>query len=123
MRLDLQLFSLYMVAGFISIVLSGYFGTASLLWISVILITIREGLFDPAYNNILSRSVSEHKQGKLQGVNQGLHSSYEIFGPFAAGIIYLYNPLSIYIIATLFMITTLLYFCKKLESLRMNTQS
>jgi DHA1 family tetracycline resistance protein-like MFS transporter len=101
-----------MIAGFASIVLSGYLSMASLLWFSVVLITIGEGLFDPSYNNMLSQSVSENKQGKLQGVNQGLHSSYEIFGPFAAGLIYLYNPLAIYIIAALLMMTTLLYFSK-----------
>jgi len=37
----------------------------------------------------MMQSVNENKQGQLQGVNQGLHSSYEIFGPFAAGLIYL----------------------------------
>ena len=101
-----------MITGFASIALSGYLGMSSLLWMSIVLITVGEGLFDPSYNNILSHSVSEKKQGKLQGVNQGLHSSYEIFGPFAAGLIYLYNPLAIYIIAALLMMTTLLYFFK-----------
>lgn len=101
-----------MIAGFASIVLSGYLGVASLLWISIVLITVGEGLFDPSYNNLLSHSVSENKQGQLQGVNQGLHSSYEIVGPFAAGLIYLYNPLAIYFIAALLMMTTLLCFCK-----------
>lgn len=101
-----------MITGFASIVLSGYLGMCNLLWMSIALITIGEGLFDPSYNNILSQSVSENKQGKLQGVNQGLHSSYEIFAPFAAGLIYLYNPLAIYIIVALLMMATLLYFFK-----------
>lgn len=101
-----------MIAGFACIALSGYLGMATLMWISIVLITIGEGLFDPSYNNMLSQSVSENKQGQLQGVNQGLHSSYEIFGPFAAGLIYLYNPLAIYLLAALLMMTTLLCFCK-----------
>lgn len=101
-----------MIAGFTSLVLSGYLGIASLLWISIVLITVGEGLFDPSYNNMLSQSVSDDKQGQLQGVNQGLHSSYEIFGPFAAGLVYLYNPLAIYILAALLMMITLLYFSK-----------
>jgi len=101
-----------MITGLASIVLSGYLGMASLLWLSIVLITVGEGLYDPSYNNMLSQSVSENKQGKLQGVNQGLHSSYEIFGPFAAGLIYLYNPLAIYIISALLMMTTLLCFFK-----------
>lgn len=101
-----------MIVGLASIAISGYVGLASLLWISIALITVGEGLFDPSYNNLLSHSVSENKQGQLQGVNQGLHSSYEIFGPFAAGVIYLYNPVSIYIIATLLLIATFLYLNK-----------
>lgn len=101
-----------MIAGFTSIVLSGYLGIASLLWISIVLITLGEGLFDPSYNNMLSRSVSENKQGQLQGVNQGLHSSYEIFAPFAAGLIYLYHPLAIYTLVALLMMATLLSFYK-----------
>lgn len=101
-----------MITGFASIALSGYLSITSLLWISIVLITVGEGLFDPSYNTMLSRSVSENKQGQLQGVNQGLHSSYEIFAPFAAGVLYLYNPLAIYILAVLLMITTLLCFCK-----------
>jgi DHA1 family tetracycline resistance protein-like MFS transporter len=101
-----------MIMGFVFLTLSGYLGMSSLLWMSIVLITVGEGLFDPSYNNMLSKSVSENKQGQLQGVNQGLHSSYEIFGPFVAGLIYLYNPLAIYTIAALLMITTLVYFFK-----------
>jgi DHA1 family tetracycline resistance protein-like MFS transporter len=101
-----------MISGFATIVLGGYLGMASVLWVAIMLITIGEGLFDPSYNNILSHSVSENKQGQLQGVNQGLHSLYEIFAPFAAGLIYLYDPLAIYILATLLMSTTLIFFSK-----------
>jgi DHA1 family tetracycline resistance protein-like MFS transporter len=92
---------------------------ADLLWVSIMLITIGEGLFDPSYNNMLSHSVSENKQGQLQGVNQGLHSLYEIFAPFAAGLIYLYNPLAIYILAALLMTTTLLCFCKNSRAFKL----
>lgn len=104
---------IFVIAGFLSLVLGGYLSITSLLWLSIALITVGEGLFDPSYNNILSHSVSENKQGKLQGVNQSLHSSYEILAPFATGLIYLYNPLAVYIIGVLLMIATLLYFLKK----------
>jgi DHA1 family tetracycline resistance protein-like MFS transporter len=105
-----------MMAGFSSVALSGYLGMTPLLWISIGLITIGEGLFDPTYNNMLSHSVNEKKQGQLQGVNQGLHSSYEMFGPFVAGLIYLHNPQTIYIIAALLMVITLLYFFKNVRA-------
>ena len=111
---------LLMIAGFASIVLSGNLGMTSLMYVSIVLITVGEGLFDPSYNNMLSQSVSENKQGQLQGVNQGLHSLYEIFGPFAAGVIYLYHPMAVYIMAALLMMITLLYFSKAREFFKIN---
>ena len=97
-----------MIGGFILLVLGG----SGLIALSIVLITVGEGLFDPSYNNMLSHSVSEKKQGQLQGVNQGLHSIYEIFGPLIAGVIYLYHPIVVYIITTVLMIATLFYYCK-----------
>jgi hypothetical protein len=49
-----------------------------------------------------------------------LHSLYEIFAPFAAGVIYLYHPIAVYLIATMLILMTLLYFCKVRESLTSN---
>lgn len=98
---------LLIVLGFFSIVLSGYLGMVGFLYVSIALITIGEGLFDPTYNAMLSRCVDENRQGQLQGVNQGLHSLYEIFAPFVAGVIYLYNPIAIYIVAMMLMLITL----------------
>lgn len=95
------------ISGFFSTVLSGYLGIAHLLWLSIVLIIVGEGLFDPSYNNRLSHSVDENTQGKLQGVNQSLHSLYEIFTPFGAGLIYLYNPLAVYIIGVFLMLAAL----------------
>lgn len=109
-----------MIVGFSFIVLSGYLGMASMLWISIVLITIGEGLFDPSYNNMLSHSVSDNKQGQLQGVNQALHSSYEIFAPLAAGLIFLYNPIAIYIFVVFLLMTTLLCFCKNMRVFEFN---
>lgn len=109
---------LIVISGFILIVIAGNYGMSILLWIAIILITTGEGLFDPSYNNILSQSVSENKQGQLQGVNQGLHSLYEIFGPIAAGIIYLYNPISVYVAAAFLMLITLLIFCNRCHLLQ-----
>lgn len=101
---------LLMLAGFISLVLGGYYAQVLLLLVAIVFITLGEGLFDPPYNNMLSRSVNENKQGQLQGVNQSLHSLYEIFGPFAAGVIFLYNPIAVYVIAAVLILATLLCF-------------
>lgn len=109
-----------MLLGFSSLVLGGFLGVVGLLYIAIGLITVGEGLFDPSYNTLLSHSVSDNKQGQLQGVNQGLHSLYEIFAPFAAGVIYLYNPMAVYVIAGMLILITLLYFCKARKSLNSN---
>lgn len=47
---------------------------------------------------MLSQSASAKKQGQVQGVNQSLHSLYEIFVPSATGLVYQYSPITIYII-------------------------
>lgn len=101
---------LLMLAGFISLVLGGYYHLIFLLWVAIVFITLGEGLFDPPYNNMLSHSVNENKQGQLQGVNQSLHSLYEIFGPFTAGVIFLYNPIAVYLIAAALILVTLVCF-------------
>jgi len=101
-----------MTSGFMCLVLGAFTGMIALLWTAVVLITLGEGLFDPIYNNLLSASVDESKQGQLQGVNQSLHSSYGIFGPLAAGAIYLYTPIAVYVIGAICMLVSLLYFSR-----------
>lgn len=103
-----------MIGGFSCIVISASLDIANLLWAAIVLITIGEGLFDPSYNNLLSQSVREDKQGQLQGINQSIHSCYEMFAPFAAGLLYLYNPLVIYMMVIILMLATLLYYSKNL---------
>jgi DHA1 family tetracycline resistance protein-like MFS transporter len=101
-----------MFIGFSFISFSDYYNAVILLWAAIIFITIGEGLFDPHYNNMLSHSVSENKQGQLQGVNQGIQSLLYAIFPAISGMIYLYHPIAVYIVAAFLMIVTLLYFYK-----------
>lgn len=104
---------LLMIAGFSFIAFSDYYHTIILLWAAIPLITIGEGLFDPHYNNMLSHSVSDNKQGQLQGVNQGIQSLLYAIFPAISGMIYLYHPAAVYIVSAFLMIVTLLYFYKQ----------
>lgn len=114
---------LLMIVGFSFIAFSDYYNAVILLWAAVIFITIGEGLFDPHYNNMLSHSVNDNKQGKLQGVNQGIQSLLYAIFPAVSGMIYLYHPAAVYIVAAFLTIITLLYFCKQLVNYSLENKS
>jgi len=94
------------------IMLSVHIESPILIIAAVISITLGEGLFDPAYNGRLSRSVDESSQGKLQGVNQSLQSAYRVLVPLAAAAIYLVSPAILYGVATCVIIGSLILFLK-----------
>lgn len=95
------------------IFVSSFFPHAYLIVASVIFITLGEGLFEPSLNGNLSKSVSDNKQGKLQGVNQSLQSLYRILIPLAAAAIYMYSPAILYVIAMLISLGALLIFTRQ----------
>jgi DHA1 family tetracycline resistance protein-like MFS transporter len=79
---------------------------------AVVFITLGEGLFDPTYNGMLSATVSESQQGKLQGASQSLQSVYNAIIPMLVAAIYFYNRSSIYAIAAASMIIALIIFTR-----------
>jgi MFS transporter, DHA1 family, tetracycline resistance protein len=94
------------------IFLSNYLHSSYLIFGAVILITLGEGLFDPAYNGRLSQSVDESNQGKLQGVNQSMQSAYRVLIPIAAAAIYFVSPGLLYGVATLIGLGALVLYSK-----------
>ena len=80
--------------------------------LAVICIISGEGLFDATYNGKLSRSIDESKQGKLQGVNQSMHSANNVLIPLGAATIYYYSPVLLYATATLIAITASVLYAK-----------
>jgi len=94
--------------GFIFILGSMFLSSVILIYPAVICILAGEGLFDPTYNSLLSQSVDESNQGKLQGVNQGLQSCTRVLIPLGAGTIYYYRPFVLYFIATLIIIFSMI---------------
>lgn len=91
---------------------SAFNASVVLLILAVVFITLGEGLFDPSYNSRLSQSVSENKQGQLQGASQSLQAAYRIFVPLIAAAIYVYSPSALFAIASLLAIWALAMFAR-----------
>ncbi len=77
---------------------------------AVACIVLGEGLFDPSYNARLSNTVTEDKQGLLQGTSQSLQALYHVLVPLGAAAIYSYNKATVFGIAIILMICGLLLF-------------
>jgi len=77
---------------------------------AVACIVLGEGLFDPSYNARLFNTVTEDKQGLLQGTSQSLQALYHVLVPLGAAAIYSYNKATVFGIATILMICGLLLF-------------
>jgi len=78
------------------ILTSIYVNSAVVISLAVIAIISGEGLFDPIYNGILSKSVEENEQRKLQGLNQSLQSANNVLVPLGVAAIYFYSPTILY---------------------------
>ncbi|CAN5850443.1 tetracycline resistance MFS efflux pump [soil metagenome] len=101
-----------LMLGLALVFVSAYLPSTILLLSAVIFITLGEGLFDPTYNGLLSRSVDESKQGSLQGANQSLQAAYHVIVPLAAAALYVYSHSILYGIATLILAWALVMFAK-----------
>ena len=101
-----------MTIGFSLIIVSAYNASAALFITAVIFIALGEGLFDPSYNSRLSQSVSEDKQGKLQGANQSLQAVYHVIVPIISAVIYIYSHGALFAIAAMLLVWTLILFIK-----------
>jgi DHA1 family tetracycline resistance protein-like MFS transporter len=84
-----------------------------LLIIGVICLVLGEGLFEPTYTGMLSASVEENEQGKLQGASQSLQSAYLVLIPILAGVVYSVSHSAVYAIATVLMTIGLILFLRK----------
>ena len=90
------------------IVLSVFIHSVFVIALAAIFIISGEGLFDPVFNGMLSQSVEESQQGKLQGVNQSLQSLNNIFIPLLAAAIYFLSPVVLYSVASLITVSAIL---------------
>lgn len=99
-----------LVLGLGLLFVSAYITSVIFIIGAVACIVLGEGLFDPSYNARLSNTVTEDKQGLLQGTNQSLQALYHVLVPLGAAAIYTYNQGAVFGIATLLMICGLLLF-------------
>lgn len=84
--------------------------SVTIIGLAIIFIICGDGLFEPSYNGILSQSVDETEQGKLQGVNQSLQSANNVLIPMGAATIYLNSPGTLYIIAAFTIVSAIITF-------------
>ncbi|SFW75021.1 MFS transporter [Chitinophaga sancti] len=98
--------------GLLFIVAAMLLSSLILIALAVICILFGEGLFDPTYNSLLSQSVDESNQGKIQGVNQSLRSCIRVLIPLGAATLYYYSPCILYIVATCSLITAFIMYGK-----------
>ncbi len=90
--------------GLACLFVSSYFPSGYLIFTAVVLIVIGEGLFDPSYNSQLSNSVSDTKQGLLQGTNHSLQALYRVIIPIGAATIYTFNHGVIFALASIILL-------------------
>jgi DHA1 family tetracycline resistance protein-like MFS transporter len=73
------------IAGYFLFALVGVINSVYLLYISVIVLIIGDGLFEPAMSGLIANSAEPHMQGKIQGANQSIQSAARMIGPFYGG--------------------------------------
>lgn len=56
-----------------------------LLYVSVIVVIIGDGLFEPSMSGLISNSVEPKMQGRVQGANQSMQSATRVVGPLYGG--------------------------------------
>jgi len=101
-----------MTIGLSLMFVSAFNASAALFITAVIFIALGEGFFDPSYNSRLSQSVSEDKQGQLQGASQSMQAVYHVIVPLLSAAIYIYSHSALFAIAALLLAWTLVLFIK-----------
>ena len=77
--------------GFFMMTLTLIIPSVFLIYFSLIILNIGDGLFEPSQGGLISKSVGPQMQGRVQGANQGTQSIARIIGPFLAAFIYGYG--------------------------------
>lgn len=101
-----------MIIGLSLLFVSAYKASTVFLLTAVIFIALGEGLFDPSYNSRLSQSVSEEKQGQLQGASQSLQAAYHVIVPLVSAAIYIYSHSALFAIAAFLLVWALVLFIR-----------
>lgn len=100
------------ILGYALFVSVSFIHSLVLLYISVIVVIIGDGLFEPSMSGLISNGVEATMQGRVQGANQSMQSAARVVGPLYGG--WAYNigiavPYIGNIIVAFFAVVTLLY--------------
>ncbi|WKL49598.1 MFS transporter [Flavobacterium pectinovorum] len=98
--------------GLALIMISVYVHSIAVVACAVIFIISGAGLFETTYSGVLSQSVGESNQGKLQGVNQSLQSANNMLLPLGAATVYFYYPGMLYTTASVIVLTAVFIYAK-----------
>jgi DHA1 family tetracycline resistance protein-like MFS transporter len=63
----------------------------AILFTAIVILNIGDGMFQPAMASLISKSVEQKKQGRVQGANQSIQAISRVLGPLAAAGLYQYN--------------------------------
>jgi MFS transporter, DHA1 family, tetracycline resistance protein len=65
-----------------------YVPYAPIMYVSIIVFIIGDGLTEPSLSGLIANSAEPHIQGRIQGANQSMQSFARIIGPLFCGITY-----------------------------------
>ena len=101
-----------------SAALTTFYTNTILLYICIVVFIIGDGLYEPSNNSLISKTVDQNMQGRVQGANQGLQSLTRIFGPLFAAWIYTYGKELPFVSEAVFIFFALAVFLVSLSVIR-----
>jgi MFS transporter, DHA1 family, tetracycline resistance protein len=104
--------------GFITIVITAVTNSLILFYIAIIILNIGDGLFEPSYNSLVSKSVGPKMQGRVQGANQGMQSIGRVIAPLFSAWVYGYWRGLPFVLESIFALIALLVFIYSLPLIR-----
>lgn len=95
----------FQMLAYVFLTCSQLFLNFPLFIIGILVFGFGESIFSPAFNGMLSKSVSNKEQGKIQGASQSIQSLARVVGPIVGGQLYIhlghYSPSAMGIIFSL----------------------
>lgn len=76
------------IVGYSLLVISAMVHVSLFLIIGMILFGIGDAIFGPAFNGLLSKSVTDSEQGRIQGGAQSIQAFARVLGPVLGGQLY-----------------------------------
>ncbi|MHC5228066.1 MFS transporter [Enterococcus sp. LJL99] len=76
------------IIGYCFIAISALVAIPAVFIIGMIFFGLGDSLFGPSFNGMLSKSVSDHEQGRIQGSSQSIQALARVIGPIIGGQLY-----------------------------------